>query len=229
MYDRQYDDKIFTFEPSGGLVNATLVMQDFETDSYWSIMTHEAIQGKEKGTKLKEIPISVKMQWQDWVKKYPHTLVLSVEGKEDAGSGYINYFNSEKGFRGISATDDRLESKEQIFIFVYENKKYAVPNEQIEGGKVFDLGTARIFLYRPEGAEMFYSTLAFMTKSIGFAKVDNGWREIDSECVFSSDTGSFANGKTVCPKRINGFDTFWYTWSLNNPDTELLGGYSEEE
>ena len=61
MYDRQYNGKVFTFEPSGGLVNATLVMQDFETDSYWSIMTHEAIEGEEKGTKLKELPIDIKI------------------------------------------------------------------------------------------------------------------------------------------------------------------------
>ena len=144
-------------------------MQDFETDSYWSIMTHEAIEGEEKGTKLKELPIAVKVHWEEWV------------------------------------------------------KKYAVVNESIEGGRVFDLGSARIFLYRPEGAEMFYSTVAYLTKSLGFAKVENGWKEIDSDCVFTPETESFTKGKTTCPKRFNGFDTFWYTWSLNNPETELLG------
>ena len=25
-----------------------------------------------------------------------------------------------------------------------------------------------------------------------------------------------------CPERLTGFDTFWYNWSLNNPDTQLL-------
>jgi len=229
VYDRQYNGKVFTFEPSGGLVNATLVMQDFETDSYWSIMTHEAIEGEEKGTVLKELPIAVKVKWEDWVKKHPNTLVLSVDGKEDSKTGYISYFNSPKGFRGIRATDRRLESKEPIFTFEYENKKYAVVNERIEGGKVFDLGSARIFLYRPEEAEMFYSTVAYLTKSLGFAKVEDGWKEIDSECVFNPETESFTGGKTSCPKRFNGFDTFWYTWSLNNPQTELLGADIEEE
>ena len=23
-------------------------------------------------------------------------------------------------------------------------------------------------------------------------------------------------------ERLNGFDTFWYNWSLNNPETEVL-------
>jgi hypothetical protein len=229
VYDRQYNGKVFTFEPSGGLVNATLVMQDFETNTYWSIMTHEAIEGEKKGTKLKELPLAVKVQWEEWVKKYPNTLVLSVDGKEDSGTGYISYFNSPRGFRGISATDRRLESKEQIFAFEYENRKIAVANELIEGGKVFDLGTARIFLYRPEGAEMFYSTAAYLTKGLGFTKVESGWKEIDSECVFNPETESFTNSKQTCPNRFNGFDTFWYTWSLNNPDTELLGAHSEDE
>ena len=73
----------------------------------------EAIEGEKKGARLKEIPIAVKTQWRDWVKKHPNTLVLSVDGKEDSKEGYISYFNSPRGFRGISATDRRLESKEK--------------------------------------------------------------------------------------------------------------------
>ncbi|MCK4753824.1 MAG: DUF3179 domain-containing protein [Calditrichia bacterium] len=222
MYDRQYEDKIFTFEPSGGLINASLVMQDFETNTYWSIMTNEAIHGEKKGTKLRELPVSVKVQWEEWVEKYPNTLVLSVDDLEDASSGYVGYFNSPRGFRGIQASDQRLSSKEPIFAFEYQNKKYAVTNETIESGKVFDLGIIRIFLYRPEGADIYYSTLAFQTNGSGFSKLENRWIENDSECVFDTQTGTFTKGVTNCPERLNGFDTFWYTWSLNNPDTELL-------
>jgi hypothetical protein len=229
VYDRQYEGEKFTFEPSGGLVNASLVMQDFETDSYWSIMSNEAIEGEKKGTKLKELPISAKVQWKDWVKKYPKTLVLSVNSLEDASAGYISYFSSSDGFRGINASDKRLNSKEPVFAFDYKNKKYAVANEVIEGGKVFDLGNIRVFLYRPEGAEMFYSTVAFQTNSPGFAKVEDKWMEIGSECVFYAETETFLKDGLNCPERFNGFDTFWYTWSLNNPETELLGADPEEK
>jgi hypothetical protein len=229
VYDRQYEGNIYNFEPSGGLLNATLVMQDFETDSYWSIMTNEAIEGQKKGTKLKELPVSSKIQWGEWVEKHPNTLVLSVEGKEDASAGYINYFNSSDGFRGIEATDQRLRNKEPVFTFEYGNKKYAVANWTIEGGKVFDLGNLRIFLYRPKNSDIFYSTIAYQTKSFGFSKVENGWMEIDSECVFDIETESFSKNMAGCPKRFSGFDTFWYTWSLNNPETELLGGEPGEE
>jgi hypothetical protein len=229
VYDRQYAGEIFTFEPSGGLVNASLVMQDFETNTYWSIMTNEAIEGEKKGTQLRELPVAVKVQWEDWVEKYPKTLVLSVDGVEDTSSGYISYFNSPRGFRGIRATDRRLESKTPIFAFEYQNKKYAVTNEYIEGGKVFELGNLRVFLYRPEGADLFYSTVAFQTKSLGFSKVDDRWIEIDSECVFDTEIETFTKDGGTCPERFNGFDTFWYTWSLNNPDTELMDADPKEE
>jgi hypothetical protein len=229
VYDRQYEGEIFTFEPSGGLINASLIMQDFETDTYWSIMTNEAIEGDKKGLKLRELPVAVKVQWEDWVKKYPKTLVLSVDGVEDAKSGYISYFNSPRGFRGIRANDRRLESKTPIFAFEYQNKKYAVTNESIEGGKVLDLGNLRVFLYRPEDADLFSSTIAFQTKSLGFSKVEDRWVEIDSECVFDTDSEIFTKDGVFCPERFNGFDTFWYTWSLNNPDTELFGTEDDEE
>ena len=62
MYDRDIEDSTYTFEASGGLVHATLVMQDRETDSHWSIMTHESIHGKKKGSKLNELPLGVKTQ-----------------------------------------------------------------------------------------------------------------------------------------------------------------------
>ena len=37
-------------------MNASLVMQDFETDSYWAILQGVSIAGEFKGTKLKELP-----------------------------------------------------------------------------------------------------------------------------------------------------------------------------
>ena len=42
VYARKYGEQLLGFEPSGGLVNGSLVMRDFETDSFWSLMTGEA-------------------------------------------------------------------------------------------------------------------------------------------------------------------------------------------
>ena len=88
------------FEASGGLINASLVMQDKQTDTYWSIMEGEAIAGELSGEKLVELPVSEKIQWRHWKEKYSDTLVLSVRGREDGPDGYRDYFRDSRGFGG---------------------------------------------------------------------------------------------------------------------------------
>lgn len=224
MYSRSYEDKDLTFEPSGGLLNGSLVMQDKQTDSYWSIMTGEGIGGKFKGKKLKELPVSQKMQWKDWKKLHPNTLVLSVNGKEDEPyNPYDPYFESREGFRGLTAKDRRLETKTPIFAFELNGKKYAVPFRKFEGGNSFKIGDVYLFLYRPSNVQMFYSTFAFKsTSGKGFIKKDGKWHDAESGCVFNPRKGTFEGGGKTCPQAMEGFDTFWYNWSLTNPDTEVL-------
>jgi len=118
VYGRQYDGKDLRFEASGGLMHAALVMRDKETDSYWSIMTGDAIAGDLRGTRLEEWSLGEKAQWKDWVARHPNTLVLSVNGEEHVENNpYDNYFSSDSGFRDIAARDDRLETKAPVFTF----------------------------------------------------------------------------------------------------------------
>jgi hypothetical protein len=98
---------------------------------------------------------------------------------------------------------------------------HEIVNEVIEGGKAFNLGDIKIFLYRPDGAELFYSTIAYKTTGTGFSLTDGQWIDGDSNCIFDFKDAVFLNGKGSCPERLNGYDTFWYTWSLTNPDTKL--------
>lgn len=221
MYSRSYEGRTLRFEPSGGLLNASLVMQDKETDSYWSIMTGDAVGGEYAGTKLEEIPVATKTRWKDWVEEHPDTLVLSVQGVEDPMiNPYDGYFTDDAGFRGIRARDDRLPTKAPIFAFMHGETKYAVPFDAVEGGKTWTLddGT-EIFLYRPDDAEMFMGTAAFRIRDGGFEKSGGNWVESGSGARFDYDGRQFV-GASV--ERLPGFDTFWYTWSLTHPDTKVL-------
>ena len=83
MYGREYGDQVLRFEASGGLLNASLVMRDKETDSFWSIMTGDALSGELKGTSLVELPYGEKVRFGEWVERYPDTLVLTVKGKAE--------------------------------------------------------------------------------------------------------------------------------------------------
>ena len=68
VYGRSYAGKELRFEPSGGLLHASLILQDKETDTYWSIMEGEALAGELRGASLVELSSGVKARWQDWSK-----------------------------------------------------------------------------------------------------------------------------------------------------------------
>ncbi len=218
MYSREYEGKTLQFEPSGGLANGALILQDKETDTYWSIMEGKAVGGKLSGTKLVELPLGEKMQWRYWKEKHPDTLVLSIGGREDAGNGYSGYFAGSRGMFA-DATDERLRSMAPVFAFRSGDTPYAVPLESFEGGKAYSLddGT-HVFLYRRRGVSMFQSTDAYLS-SRGFERRDAAWIETETGAAFDPASSSFAGGAV---RPLLGFDTFWYTWSLANPDTRLL-------
>ena len=46
MYDREVEDKELTFGVSGKLIRNVLVMYDRETESYWSQLLGEAVDGE---------------------------------------------------------------------------------------------------------------------------------------------------------------------------------------
>lgn len=218
MYSREYRGLELTFEASGGLVNSSLIMQDKETDTYWSIMKGSATAGELNGTELVELPVSEKTAWKDWVARHPDTRVLSVDGREHADDGYERYWADPDGYRGQQATDRRLETKTPIFAFERDGDRFAIPHARIEGGRVVELADgALLFLHREPGAAMFRSTAAYLSRA-GFVTDDAGWIELETGARFDPDSGTFAAELD----QLIGFDTFWYNWSLNNPETAVL-------
>lgn len=222
MYGRQYGDRELRFEPSGGLLHSALVMQDKETDSYWSIMTGTALAGTYGGTRLQELPLGEKARFADWVKRHPQTQVLSVDGVEHVENNpYDNYLASEKGFRAMQAKDRRLPTKAPIYAFWHGGKAYAVPFTAFEGqAAAFSVPGLHLFLERPRGADFHEATRAFRSAA-GFEFRDGAWIDRDTGARYDIKQRRFVGGD-VPAEPVSGFDTFWYTWSLTNPGTMLL-------
>lgn len=220
MYARDYDGRSLRFEPSGGLIDASLIMQDKETDSYWSIMTGQALTGEYQGTALRELPVSEKMQWKDWRAAHPDTQVLSIGGVEHvANSPYDNYFSSEQGFRGAQARDTRLPTKAAIYALKWQERALAIPHSAFAGGAVFELAPdAWLFLHRPGEASIYQSSRAYLGRGAGFEQTDAGWTHRESGAVFG--TAAFDGQEGI--ERLDGFDTFWFNWSMAWPQTEVL-------
>lgn len=218
MYGRDYDGKTLNFEASGGLTNASLIMQDKQTNTYWSLMKGQALAGDLKGEALEELPIGEKTTWKEWREKHPDTKVLSVNSQEDGRNPYRGYFRDKKGFRGLKAKDQRLKTKSPIFAFRRGEKTFAVPYSEFESGGVVEVpGDGYVFLYRSSKDEIFRSTSVYFSEA-GFAKTEGVWTEKKTGDKFDQASRSFGDDVG----RLKGFDTFWYNWSLNNPKTELL-------
>ncbi len=214
VYDRQYGEQELNFEASGALWKASLVMRDRETDSWWSIMTSNAIGGELDGSELIELPISEKTTWADWSDRYPDTLVLSVDGVEHPPENhYDNYFASGDTFRDLVIEDDRLAPKEPIYSFFLGAEPIAVPHSSFEGGKLYPLdGGRKLFVHREPGSSMFASSRAWLLEPPGLSGVE------DPEMILSLLTEE--DGQSG--QEIGGFDTFWYSWVAINESTQLL-------
>ena len=58
-----------------GTYNGSILLADYETKSYWTPFTGEALEGELKGTKLPQVPL-LQCPWSEWVQMHPDTLVL---------------------------------------------------------------------------------------------------------------------------------------------------------
>jgi hypothetical protein len=201
------------------MINGSPILRDKETRSYWSLMSGEAVGGPLKGTKLKQLPIARRVLWREWLGAHPETRVLSVSGTTHWYSGaYHDYFASDGGFAGLTAEDRRLATKAPVYAFRMHAGAHAVPHDAIEGGRVFDIEGSTVFFYRDPKSAPFKSTVAFSGSR--FLLVKGTWIETASKCRFSKSKGIFEGLR--CPRQLEGFDTFWYSWSLSNPKTALL-------
>jgi len=214
VYGRQVGGKELNFEASGALKDAALIMRDRETDSWWSIMTSNAIGGELDGVDLEELPYGEKTTWGEWKDRYPETQVLSVEGSEHVDNNpYDNYFTSEGTFRDIGVADDRLDAKENIYTFWLADKPFAVTHRAIQGGKTYqleELSDQVAFFHRVPELPMYASSEAWL--------VPRSAEEMPPDDLLAAIRG----GRIQAAERLSGFDTFWYTWVAVNRNTELL-------
>ena len=189
-------------------------MRDRETDSWWSIMTSDAIGGELEGAELVELPISRKVTWGEWRALHPDSLVLSIDGEEHvAENRYDNYFASEDTFRNLKIDDQRLPPKEPIYSFFLGGRAYAAPHTAFEGGRLFQLqGGRKLFLHREPGSSMFASSRAWLLEPLALSGMEDPAKIL--RILEEPDSQS--------SEEIGGFDTFWYSWAAINKETRLL-------
>lgn len=212
VYGREVAGRTLELEPSGALLQASLVMRDRQTDSWWSIMSSAAIGGPLEGTLLSELPVGAKITWAEWRRRHPDTLILSVDGVVHvADNPYDNYFSGDGTFRGVPSADDRLPAREPVFAFWLDGEPWAVPHRAFAGGRLVELPDGReLLLFRPEGSPIYRSSEAWLVRD-----------ESPDAAPVDERLAAARRGSAETPP-LAGFDTFWYTWVGVNRETRLL-------
>ncbi len=230
MYAREIDGVEYTFGVSGKLIRNVLVMYDRQTDSLWSQLLGEAVEGEMIGTKLEFLP-SWMMTWEEWKAQHPDTVALE-KGYYGARDPYQRgyYESPTAGVIGETFFDDRLYVKEFVVGVELGDTPVAYPFSVLNdepvitdtvGGVplvvVFDDGAASAAVYRRTAGDV---TLTFDPGSDPFQLVDREtgtvWNGLDGRAL----DGPLA-GESLT--RIKSTTSFWFGWKDFHPDTLVYG------
>lgn len=97
MFSRTVEGKIYTFGVSGKLWKNGLVMYDHQTNTLWSGVTGEALEGPLIGQRLTLRAAVPKVRWRAWQAVYPQSQVLTVDGiQEELEDRYASYHASRQ-------------------------------------------------------------------------------------------------------------------------------------
>jgi len=108
-----------TFGTSGLLYNTNLVLYDRETNSLWSQMLQQSINGNQISTRPIKLT-AIETTWQTWKAMYPSSEILS----EDTGFSrnyqrflYGSYRSDNSVYFPVDNQDDRLHRKKRVLGF----------------------------------------------------------------------------------------------------------------
>jgi len=230
VYAREIEGQEFTFGVSGKLIRNVMVMYDRQTESLWSQLIGEAVEGEMTGTKLEFLP-SWMMTWQEWKKLHPDTLALDKGGRRGSRDSYDNYYVSPNaGVIGQTNLDDRLYTKEFVIGVETADEAVAYPfsvlNEQpLVNDSIGDLQVLVVF--DPVNATGVVYNRQVNGQTLNFSTDDGLQTFIDQETGSRWDpfSGEAVDGPLAGEQlqRLKSTIVFWFGWADFFPDTLVYG------
>lgn len=231
MYSREIDGQEYTFGVSGKLIRNVMVMYDHETNSLWSQLLGEAVEGPLKGTKL-EFVASLQTTWSEWKILHPDTLALD-KGYAGAFDTYASYYRDGRtGVIGETFQDDRLYVKEWVTGVALEGRARAYPWSELNLEPVvndtlsdvpllivFDSNTASSIVFDRRNAGQ---TLTF-SRSTGSSAADILLRDEETDSTWLAFEGRAIDGPLEGSQlnQLKSTSSFWFGWKDFYPETEV--------
>ena len=237
MYSRELDGETYTFGVSGKLLRDALLMYDHQTQTLWSHITGEAVQGELKGKRLKMLAGTPRINWKDWKRNHPLTRVLSVPNDprhperqiEDIRTdNYARYHASpDPGISGTQYTDNRLMNKELV-VGVRINGSYraypfrAFKRKSIINDEVDSVPMLAFHDLESNATAVFLRTVAGQTLRF---KPAQGYsvKDVTTETTWNLITGMATEGKFKghTLERLPAMNIYWFAWARYHPETTV--------
>jgi len=129
-WNREIDGKITTFGVSGLLYNSNLIPYDRQTDSNWSQIRLDCVNGTMIGTDIETFTL-LETTWKTWKEMYPSTMVIST--KTGHSRDYDRYpygsyrTNNDYLIFPVANEDKRIPVKERVHGIVASGNAKAYP------------------------------------------------------------------------------------------------------
>lgn len=209
MYARQVNGKELNFAVSGMLWRRSLVMIDRETESLWSHLLGEAMEGELEGTKLETLP-AVITTWEAWKAAHPETTVLAMSR---TAREFVKEFHEKPGKFVLG-----LRSLGQAKAYPFETlMKTPVINDTFQGEPI-------VVLYDPEGTGGRAFSRKLGDRTLTFEKSGDHFTDQQSKSMWNR-RGRCVEGdlKGEQLEEIPAIPSFAKAWKQFYPKTEIFG------
>jgi len=229
------------FGVSGRLWKNAFIMFDRQTDTFWSHITGESVDGPLKGKTLKvasQVSTIPRIRFGDWKKQFPESKVLSVNGRSEGQNRYVGYMMQPVVGIGTSAPvdDQRMPHKDLILGITTGKGALAYPLETFPANHIlldkkapepvlvfFDASSGAAAAYEPRVGEI---SLEFESKLKDFKVVDtttgSTWNLLLGEAVEGT-----LKGKRLPVHPVK--EIYWGAWVDYYPKTYLYDSGIEKK
>ena len=207
MYAADVQKQKLTFGVSGKLWNRSLVMYDKETDSLWSHILGEAMEGKLKGETLEQVPC-VMTDWKTWSREHPEgTVVMLSRSSREYKTDF--YKKPDQFALGIASGDKAKAWRFDALV------KTPVVNDTWR-----DKPVAVLFDKESVTARLFSRKVG--DKELTFEGGEKGIRDKETGSTWEPTTGRATagplKGEHLAP--LNGIVSYREVWAKFHPKSE---------
>ena len=235
-WNRMINGNVTTFGVSGLLYNSNLIPYDRESNSNWSQIRLDCVNGDLKGTEVETLAL-VETTWKTWKEMYPQTKVVSDNTGYNRSYGNYPYrdYRTNHSFLifPVSSTDNRIDNKVRVHGIVRtgNTKIYPLSSFGEDVKVIHDEFEQEQYVIVGHGADNFI--MSFLRDpgdgaNLTFTAIQNKY-----PVVMSDDEGNMWNVfglATSGPRKgtqlhhAKSFMGYWFSFAAFYPDLALFGG-----